>query len=457
MSVADRSWMYNGWNDNGCHSQDWVHNTNAFLDHAFSAIPNAENLGVVCPCSDCCNRVRQRRAVMSMHLCKRGFMPGYNIWTEHGEQFVSEPLLEHEHDNQTADGLDEMLADFGDAMHSVEEEPTADAKSFYDMLAASKERLHSFTSVAQLTAVARLMAIKSQHNLSAECINKLLSLFDDVLPENHKMPKNLYECKRLLSGLKMPYVKIDACINNCMIYYKEDANKEKCDFCEESRYIVVEESAHQGRQRKPIARKVLHYLPFIPRLQRLYMEPKNAKHMRWHKEGRRSNPSVMVHPSDAEAWKHFSEVCPDFAMDARNVRIAMATDGFNPFGYGKTQYSCWPVFVIPLNLPPALCMREENIFLSLVIPGPEHPGKNIIVFMRPLVDEMKEAWAGVVTYDSFSKQNFNMRVSYHTSIHDYPAFGMFSGWSTHGGLACFDCSGRCGQYLAAKWKQVELV
>ena len=63
---------------------------------------------------------------MSMHLCKRGFMPGYNIWTEHGEQFVSEPLLEHEHDNQTADGLDEMLADFGDAMHSVEEEPTAD-------------------------------------------------------------------------------------------------------------------------------------------------------------------------------------------------------------------------------------------------------------------------------------------------------------------------------------------
>ena len=26
-----------------------------------------------------------------------------------------------------------MLADFGDAMHSVEEEPTADAKSFYDI------------------------------------------------------------------------------------------------------------------------------------------------------------------------------------------------------------------------------------------------------------------------------------------------------------------------------------
>ena len=70
---------------------------------------------------------------MSMHLCKRGFMPGYNIWTEHGEQPVSKPTLEHEYDNQTADGLDEMLADFGDAIHSVDEEPTADVKAFYDI------------------------------------------------------------------------------------------------------------------------------------------------------------------------------------------------------------------------------------------------------------------------------------------------------------------------------------
>ena len=307
MSIEDRSWMYQGWNDNGCHSQEWVSNTNTFLDNAFSIGSSVEKTGVACPCSDCCNRVRRRRHVMTMHLCKRGFMPGYTIWTEHGEHLVSEPTLGHEYN--TADGFDELLGDFGDAMHSVEDEPPADAKAFYTMLSSSREPLHNFTSVAQITAVARLMAIKSQHNLSIECIDKLLSLFDDVLPENHKMPKNLYECKSLLSGLKMPYIKIDACINNCMIYYKEDENKEKCDFCEESRYVVVEPT-HQGSKRKPIARKVLRYLPLIPRLQRQYMEPKTAKHMRWHKEGKRANPSVMVHPSDAEAWTHFSAAHP---------------------------------------------------------------------------------------------------------------------------------------------------
>ena len=184
---------------------------------------------------------------MGMHLCKRGFMPGYTVWTKHGEQPYSEPTLERA--NDTVDGLDEMLADFGDAMHtdSIEDEPTADTKAFYAMLEASQEPLHNFTSVAQLTTVACLMAIKSQHNLGAECVNKLLNLFDDVLPENHKMPKTLYECMSLLKGLKMPYVKIDACENNCMIYYgPEDENKEKWDFCGESRYVVVE--ASQGRQ-----------------------------------------------------------------------------------------------------------------------------------------------------------------------------------------------------------------
>jgi hypothetical protein len=34
MSLEDHSWMYEWWNDNGCHSEEWVHNTNAFLDRA---------------------------------------------------------------------------------------------------------------------------------------------------------------------------------------------------------------------------------------------------------------------------------------------------------------------------------------------------------------------------------------------------------------------------------------
>jgi hypothetical protein len=97
------------------------------------------------------------------------------------------------------------------------------------------------------------------------CINSLLRLIGDVLLENHKIPNNLYECKSLLKGLKMPYVKINVYVNNCMIYYKQDELKKKCDLCGESRYVVLEQ-AIQGRKLKPIPRKVLRYLPVIPRL-----------------------------------------------------------------------------------------------------------------------------------------------------------------------------------------------
>ena len=173
-------------------------------------------------------------------------MPGYTRWTEHGERPVRSSTLEETY--STADRLDDMLGDFGDAMQTdmLEDEPTTDAKAFYAMLAASQEPLHNFTQVSRLTAVTRLMGIKSRHNVSAECINNLLKLICDILPEGHKMPSNMYECKCLLSGLKMPYNKIDVCINNCMIYYKEDEYKEKCDFCEESRYVVFQEES-QGR------------------------------------------------------------------------------------------------------------------------------------------------------------------------------------------------------------------
>ena len=59
----------------------------------------------------------------------------------------------------------------------------------------------------------------------------------------------------------------------------------------------------------------------------------------------------MVHASNGEAWTHFDGIHHEKARDARNVRVALVTDGFNPYGMMAAPYSCWPVFVISLNLP----------------------------------------------------------------------------------------------------------
>jgi hypothetical protein len=71
---------------------------------------------------------------------------------------------------------------------------------------------------------------------------------------------NFVQSKKLLEELCMPYIKIDVCYNNCMLYYKHNESKDKCDVCGTSRY-------EEGSSRVP--RKVLQYL-IINRLQRLY-------------------------------------------------------------------------------------------------------------------------------------------------------------------------------------------
>ncbi|KAL9362616.1 hypothetical protein Peur_045401 [Populus x canadensis] len=147
------------------------------------------------------------------------------------------------------------------------------------------------------------------------------------------------------------------------------------------------------------------------------------------------------------------DICPNFCMlyylenaemtecmTCGHSRYKPRTDGFNPFGSFAAPYSCWPVILTVYNLPPGMCMRPEFMFLSMVIPGPSSPGRNIDVCLRPLIDELTQLWSsGALTYDISRKQNFVMRAALMWTINDFPAYGMVSGWSTHGKLACPYC------------------
>jgi hypothetical protein len=117
----------------------------------------------------------------------------------------------------------------------------------------------------------------------------------------------------------------------------------------------------------------------LPRLKRSYASKRTSEETQWHKKVRKPIEGVMSHPADGEAWKDFDRREPSFACDPRNLRLALATDGFNPFGNMSSQYSMWPVLLTPLNLPPWECVNPENCFMSLLIPGPNAPGKDFDV------------------------------------------------------------------------------
>ncbi|XXG88832.1 hypothetical protein AAC387_Pa12g0989 [Persea americana] len=167
-----------------------------------------------------------------------------------------------------------------------------------------------------------------------------------------------------------------------------------------------------------------------------------AEHMTWHTRSP-AKDGELNHPADEKAWKDFNLTLPGFAMEPKNVRLGLSTDGFNPFGHSAVPYSCWPVIVTPYNLPPWMCMKQPYLFLSLVIPGPKSPRKNLDVYLRPLIDELKVLWEdGVQTWDVSTKTNFNLRATVMWTISDFPAYGMLSGWSTHGKMACPYCMER---------------
>ncbi|KAL3534749.1 hypothetical protein ACH5RR_003210 [Cinchona calisaya] len=136
--------------------------------------------------------------------------------------------------------------------------------------------------------------------------------------------------------------------NNCMLFMGEDEEKDKFEICETSRY-------KEGSTK--IAVKRMRYFLLKPRLQKLFMSSKTASLMKWHAEERRDD-GTFKHPADSQAWKEFDKQNPSFASDFRNVRLGLATDGFNPYGRISVAHSTWPMVLIVYNLPPWLCMKQ---------------------------------------------------------------------------------------------------
>ncbi|XP_070029792.1 uncharacterized protein [Nicotiana sylvestris] len=358
---------------------EYLNGVEYFLNFALS---NPEvGVRIQCPCIKCNNVLRKSRDEVKTDLLRWGIDPTYDRWIYHGEPDSSSEEETNSDTNSNLGNDDartfEMLHDmyrgvpsnnheFDETIESRYEEPNTEAKTFYRLLKDAEQKLYpDCEKFSKLSFVMRLFQMKCLHSWSNTSFDSLLKLLSDALPKGNMLPNSIYEVQKIIKDLGLDYVKIDACVNNCVLYRKEYADLEQC--------------------------------------------PK----------------------------------CP------RNVRLGLASDGFNPFGSMSNAYSMWPLVLIPYNLPPWICMKQSNILLSLLIPGPKSPGMDIDVYLQPLIDDLKTLWeSGVETYDAFKKQNFHLRATLLWTINDFPAYGMLSGWSTKGKLACPVCHVHtCSIYL----------
>ncbi|XP_039120731.1 uncharacterized protein LOC120257299 [Dioscorea cayenensis subsp. rotundata] len=336
---------------------------------------------------------------------------------------------------------EQMVIDAGGLDFSptyMEEPPNAVAQKFFDMLrAANQEAWPGCKNHSQLSVVARMLNMKAEHHLSEKCFNDFCQFLKEMLPADNAIPSNFYITKKLVQGLGLPVEKIHCCLNGCMIYWGVDSEQMSCKICEHPRYKRQQGSSYIKKNNIPY--KKMYYFPLTSRLQRLYASNATAKEMRWHAE-HEAEEGVMRHCSDSLAWKHFSNTHPSFAAESWNVRLGLCTDGFQPFGQSGQQFSSWPVIVTPYNLPPSMCMKEEYMFLTVIVLGPRNPKDMLDVYLQPLIAELRQLWEiGAETYDASRKNNFQMRAALMWTISDFPAFSMLSEWSTAGRKACPYC------------------
>ncbi|KAK1644427.1 hypothetical protein QYE76_062232 [Lolium multiflorum] len=315
----------------------------------------------------------------------------------------------------------------------VESEPQGAGKDtiFAELIEEAKRAASDGGTMSRFSLTVKLLQAKSYYRISNVAFNAILLILALQYPTS-SIPKSYEEALSIIGRLGLGYDSIHVCPNNCVLFRKDYAKENNCPKCKASRWKDAD-----GRRQIP--EKVLRHFPLIPRLQRMFLSKEQSKEVQWHKLKRQDVENDLSHPADGDAWKDFDNIHKDFAADARNIRLGLATDGFNPYGNMSNSYSMWPVFVVPYNLPPWACMDQSNFMLALLIPGPSSPGKDFDVFMEPLMEELQELWKGVKSYDANSPDKFDLRAAILWCIHDYPALHTLSGRATAGYQACVRC------------------
>jgi hypothetical protein len=113
--------------------------------------------------------------------------------------------------NGDVDRMDDMVADIRRGYGLESGDQPLEVQNLYMLLMASEEKVHDDINVTVLQAVTCLIGFKSKYNFSNQCYNDIVKLIIDLIPAKNNMSKDLYQSKKIMSGLKMNYEKIDAC------------------------------------------------------------------------------------------------------------------------------------------------------------------------------------------------------------------------------------------------------
>ncbi|CAN6702102.1 unnamed protein product [Malus baccata var. baccata] len=183
----------------------YIARINLFLDQAVANGVGPDKFR--CPYKRCCNRYTFVRNTVVEHLILYDMDKDYkNAWWRHHEEGVAP---------STGPPIGERRPE--------------EVETFFRLLEEADQDLWpGCKEFKKLEAVVRLYQVKCLAGMQDEIFITLLELIKRMLPKGDCLHDSCYNAKKLINDLGLTYVKIDACPNDCMIYWKDTLELTVC-------------------------------------------------------------------------------------------------------------------------------------------------------------------------------------------------------------------------------------
>ena len=236
----NRSWMnHNGVKDR--QKKEYIAGVENFLDFALKKRTNETKLK--CPCLNFRIVLLQNRKSMHCHLLVYGIDSSYNPWTSYGEvdhTYDSEDAYEvyssnRNEDVMTFNDMALLIFDVIDVWNSTTStvyinntEPNEHEglrenyethKDFNKLMEDIEAELYLGCKTSKrMEFLITLLHVKVSCKMTNKAFSLILEVLHMAFNYDKKFPASFHEAKKYTKELGLDYVKIDACINHCILF-----------------------------------------------------------------------------------------------------------------------------------------------------------------------------------------------------------------------------------------------
>ncbi|KAK8923673.1 E3 ubiquitin-protein ligase UPL2 [Platanthera zijinensis] len=138
--------------------------------------------------------------------------------------------------------MQELLHDFNygfNNMNEIGEErdhenPNETTRKFYDLLNDDEQELYpGCKEFSKFQFMVTLLALKSDYGWTDRSFTELLKVLKRAIPCSEKLPSSFYKANNYIQELGMERKKIDACLNDCILYRDKFADLESIQLAAE--------------------------------------------------------------------------------------------------------------------------------------------------------------------------------------------------------------------------------